>query len=110
MVDEELLVARITYNFKTDEKSYQWIQDRLTREILVLRLLKHRDQTLPVPQAYVWEYERSNSVGAPFSIMGRLYGEDQWSAWPKLTSEEKVTRFNPRNIAVLIKFHADQVR
>ncbi|KAF8517237.1 kinase-like domain-containing protein [Gautieria morchelliformis] len=90
MADGELLVARITYNFKTDEKSYQWIQDRLTREILVLKLLKHLDQTLPVPQIYVWDFDPSNSVDAPFSVMERLYGEDQWSAWPKLTSEEKI--------------------
>ncbi|KAF8511716.1 kinase-like domain-containing protein [Gautieria morchelliformis] len=90
MADGEQLVARITYNFKTDEKSYQWIQDRLTREILVLKLLKHLDHTLPVPQIYVWDFDPSNSVDAPFSVMERLYGEDQWSAWPKLTSEEKI--------------------
>ena len=95
MADGELLVARVTYNFKTDEKSYQWIRDRLSREILVLKLLKLKDfnQKLPVPQIYGWDFDPSNSVDAPFSVMERLYGEDQWSAWPKLTFEEKVTRF-----------------
>ncbi|KAF8469789.1 hypothetical protein JB92DRAFT_3057137 [Gautieria morchelliformis] len=81
MANAELLVARITYNFKTDEKSYQWIQDRLTREIPVLKLLKHLDQTLPVPQIYEWDFDPSNFVDAPFSVMERLYGEDQLSAF-----------------------------
>ncbi|KAF8522027.1 hypothetical protein JB92DRAFT_2889011 [Gautieria morchelliformis] len=81
MADAELLVARITYNFKTDEKSYQWIQDRLTRELLVLKLPKHLDQTMPVPQIYVCDFDPSNSVDVPFSVMERLYGEDQLSAF-----------------------------
>ncbi|KAF8527242.1 hypothetical protein JB92DRAFT_3139934 [Gautieria morchelliformis] len=45
---------------------------------------------MPVQQIYVWDFHPSNSVDAPFSVMERPYGEDQCSAWPKLTSEEKI--------------------
>ncbi|KAF8483031.1 hypothetical protein JB92DRAFT_2837271 [Gautieria morchelliformis] len=59
MADEDLLVARI----------------RLTREILILGLLGHRDQTLPVPQIHGWVFDPSEAVGAPFSLMERLMGK-----------------------------------
>ncbi|KAF8508537.1 hypothetical protein JB92DRAFT_2952323, partial [Gautieria morchelliformis] len=49
--------------------------------IPVLKLLKHLDQTLPVPQIYEWDFDPSNFVDAPFSVMKRLYGEDQLSAF-----------------------------
>lgn len=93
MADGGYLVARITYNFRTDESSRQWIQDRLSRGILVLKFLKSINQELPVPRVHAWDFNVDDSVNAPFSIMDRLYGEDKWLVWPKFTPEEKVACF-----------------
>ncbi|RDB25759.1 hypothetical protein Hypma_006251 [Hypsizygus marmoreus] len=84
------LVARINYNFKTDEKSKEWAVTRLTREIHVLELVRRISPSVPVPHILAQDLDPANSIGAPYTIMERMYGEDQWKAWPTLSQLEKI--------------------
>ena len=84
------LVARIQWNFKADPVSSSWAVEKMSREIAVLELVQRVSPHVPVPRVLACDCTLDNSVGAPFTIMNRLYGEDQWMAWPKLSPDDKV--------------------
>jgi aminoglycoside phosphotransferase (APT) family kinase protein len=46
--------------------------------------------SLPVPKILAYDFDPQNAVGAPFSILEKMEGEGHWSAWPKLSPQEKV--------------------
>ncbi|RDB19687.1 Altered inheritance of mitochondria protein 9, mitochondrial [Hypsizygus marmoreus] len=81
------LVARITYNFKTDAKSRTWATEQTTRERYVLELVR---PFVPVPRILAQDLDPNNAIGAPFTIMERIYGEDQWRALPAMSLPEKI--------------------
>ncbi|RDB19662.1 hypothetical protein Hypma_013329 [Hypsizygus marmoreus] len=84
------LVARINYNFKTDPKSKEWAISRLTREMHVIELVRRVSPSVPIPRILAQDLDPENSISAPFTIMERMYGEDQWKAWPTWSQPEKV--------------------
>ncbi|KAF8520600.1 kinase-like domain-containing protein [Hysterangium stoloniferum] len=85
------LVARIQWNFKADAISSCWAVEKISREVAVLKLLHRVSPQIPAPRVLACDFDFKNTVGAPFMIMSRLYGEDQWMAWPKLSGDDRVT-------------------
>jgi hypothetical protein len=83
-------VARILYNYKTDKVFLEWALDKLRREVLVHRIIHQSMPSFPVPKFLAQDFNPQNAVGAPFSILEKMEGEGHWSAWPKLSSLEKV--------------------
>jgi aminoglycoside phosphotransferase (APT) family kinase protein len=84
------LVAKINWNHKTDPVSIGWQVEKMSREVAVLKLLESVNPQVPAPRVLACDFDFNNSVGAPFMIMNRIYGEDQWMAWPKLSADDKV--------------------
>ncbi|KAF8493531.1 hypothetical protein BU17DRAFT_65323 [Hysterangium stoloniferum] len=85
------LVARIQWNFKADPVSSTWVVEKMTREVAVLELLQRVSPQVPAPRVLAFDFAFNNSVGAPFTIMNRLYGEDLWMAWPTLSADDRIT-------------------
>ncbi|KAF8500124.1 kinase-like domain-containing protein [Hysterangium stoloniferum] len=85
------LVARIQWNYKTDPVSSSWVVEKMSREVAVLELLKSVSPQVPAPRVLACDFAFNNSVGAPFTIMNRLYGEDLWMSWPKRSAEDRIT-------------------
>jgi hypothetical protein len=88
--DGTTLVARILFNYKTDDVSLEWALDKLRREVLVHRIIDRFMPSLPVPKILAYDFDPQNAVGAPSSILEKMEGEGHWSAWPKLFPQEKV--------------------
>ncbi|KAF8520620.1 hypothetical protein BU17DRAFT_65312 [Hysterangium stoloniferum] len=84
------LVTRIQWNFKTDPVSSSWVVEKMSREVAVLELLKSVSPQVPAPRVLPCDFAFNNSVGALFTIMNRLYGEDMWMSWPKPSAEDRV--------------------
>ncbi|KAF8520647.1 kinase-like domain-containing protein [Hysterangium stoloniferum] len=85
------LVFRIQWNFKADPISSSWAVKKISREVAILELLQRVSPQVPAPRVHASDFALNNSVGAPFMIMNRLYGEGQWMAWPKLSADERIT-------------------
>ncbi|KAF8509159.1 hypothetical protein BU17DRAFT_99150 [Hysterangium stoloniferum] len=85
------LVARIQWNFKAHVISSSWAVEKISREVAVLKLLHRVSPQVPAPRVLACDFEFNNTVGAPFMIMNRLYGENQWMAWPKLSGDDRIT-------------------
>ncbi|KAF8520612.1 hypothetical protein BU17DRAFT_88806 [Hysterangium stoloniferum] len=82
------LVSRIQWNFKADPVLSTWVVEKMTREVAVLELLQRVSPQVPAPRVLAFDFAFNNSVGAPFTIMNRLYGEDLWMAWPTLSADD----------------------
>ncbi|KAF8520575.1 kinase-like domain-containing protein [Hysterangium stoloniferum] len=85
------LVSRIQWNFKADPVLSTWVVEKMTREVAVLELLQRVSPQVPAPRVLAFDFAFNNSVGAPFTIMNRLYGEDLWMAWPTLSADDRIT-------------------
>lgn len=85
------LVAKILYNYKTDGASLAWAQNNLRGEVMIHNILSRRcPESLPVPLVLASDFDPNNPIGAPFMVMSKMEGEDQWLAWAKLTLPQKV--------------------
>ncbi|KAF8511664.1 hypothetical protein BU17DRAFT_69544 [Hysterangium stoloniferum] len=83
------LVIRIQWSFKADPISSSWAVKKISREVAVLKLLQCVSPQVPAPRVHTSDFALKNTVGAPFMIMNRLYGEGQWMAWPKLSADDR---------------------
>lgn len=84
-------MAKILYNYKTDGASLAWAQNNLRGEVMIHNILSRRcPESLPVPLVLASDFDPNNPIGAPFMVMSKMEGEDQWLAWAKLTLPQKV--------------------
>ncbi|KAF8500127.1 hypothetical protein BU17DRAFT_72122 [Hysterangium stoloniferum] len=78
------------FNFKADAISSSRAVEKISREVAVLKLLHRVSPQVPASRVLACDFYFNNTVGAPFMIMNRLYGENQWMAWPKLSGDDKL--------------------
>ncbi|PPQ74686.1 hypothetical protein CVT26_007669 [Gymnopilus dilepis] len=70
----EIILSRIAFNFRDTERGRAAVSTKMKQELAVLRLIKDKAPTVPVPAIFYADPDPHNALGAPFMLMEKLPG------------------------------------